>query len=137
MGELKEKNNEIDRLTQKLADGRIEGLFANLQEVCGVTYLTALMSGTKPDSLRILGDKETVALLVGVYEDKANMLCVCGKGAVTKGAHAGKIVQKAAAIAGGKGGGRPDSAMAGVADNHKIDEAFSALPDLIRQVMEG
>jgi len=141
MGELKEKNGQVEKLTQKLADSRIDGLFANLQEAAGVQYLTALFSGTKPDTLRVLGDKvrergaNIVALLAGSYENRTNMLCVCGKEALAKGAHAGKIVQKAAAITGGKGGGRPDSAMAGVADNHKIDEAFDALPDILREVI--
>lgn len=141
MAELKEKSAEVDKLSQKLADGRVDGLFENLQEVSGVNYITALMSGTKPDSLRVLGDKikekgpNAVALLVGMFEDKGSMLCVCGKDAVAKGAHAGKIVQKAAAITGGKGGGRPDSAMAGIADNHKIDEAFSALPAILSEIL--
>ena len=64
------------------------------------------------------------------------MLCVCVQGAVDKGVHAGKIVQKAAAITGGKGGGRPDNAMAGVSDNHKIDEALEALPEIIRELLK-
>ena len=141
MSELREKSTEVDKLSQKIADSRVDGLFENLQEAGGVYYLTALMSGTKPDSLRLLGDKvkekgpNAVGLLVGVFEGKASMLCVCGKDAVAKGAHAGKIVQRAAAIAGGKGGGRPDSAMAGVADNHRIDEAFDALPGIITEVI--
>ena len=59
------------------------------------------------------------------------MLCICGKAAIAKGAHAGKIVSKAAAVTGGKGGGRPDSAMAGVADMTKIDEAFAAMPEIL------
>ena len=100
-----------------------------------------MLSGTKPDSLRVMGDKikekapKAVALLVGVYEDKANMLCVCGPEAVKLGAHAGKVVQKAAAITGGKGGGRPDNAMAGVKDNHKIDEALEALPEILKELL--
>ena len=141
MAELKEKSNEIDKLTQKLADSKVDGLFENIQSVAGVNYISAMMSGTKADSLRVMGDKikekapNTVALLVGMFEDKANMLCVCGKDAVAAGAHAGKIVQRAAAITGGKGGGRPDNAMAGVADNHKIDEALEALPVIIAEVV--
>lgn len=142
MAESKEKSVEIDKLSQKLADGRVDGLLEGTQEVCGVNCMTAMLSGTKADTLRVLGDKirekapRVVALLVGTFEGKANMLCVCGKLAVEAGAHAGKIVQKAAAMTGGKGGGRPDSAMAGVADNHKIDEAFDALPGILHEVMD-
>lgn len=141
MAELKAKNTEIDSLTQKLADTKLDGLFENGQKVGDISVLTAMLSGTKPDSLRVMGDKikekapKAVALLVGVYEDKANMLCVCGPEAVKLGAHAGKVVQKAAAITGGKGGGRPDNAMAGVKDNHKIDEALEALPEILKELL--
>ncbi len=141
MAEIKEKSNEIDKLSQQIADSRIEGLFENVQEVCGVKLIAAMMSGTKTESLRILGDKikdkapDAVTLLVGIYEGKATMLCVCGEEAVKKGAHAGKIVSKAAAITGGKGGGRPEVAMAGVNDNYKIDEAFGALKDIIAEIV--
>jgi len=63
------------------------------------------------------------------------MLCVCGKDAVKAGAHAGKIVKEVAAITGGKGGGRPDSAMAGVMDLTKIDEALLALPSILEKML--
>ena len=141
MAELKEKSAEIDQLTQKLADSKIDGLFESAKEVGGISLITALLSGTRPDSLRIMGDKikekapNAVALLVGSADGKSNMLCVCGKNALEKGAHAGKIVQKAAAVTGGKGGGRPDNAMAGVADPHKVDEAFSAMESILREVL--
>lgn len=141
MQEAKEKAQEIDKLTQKLADNRIEGLFENIQCAGPVNYITALLSGTKPDTLRVLGDKikekapNTVGLLVGSYEGKATMLCVCGAEAVNNGAHAGKIVSKAAVITGGKGGGKADTAMAGVNDNHKIDEAFDAIESIIKEVI--
>lgn len=141
MAEIKEKSGEIDKLSQKIADSQILGLFENMQEVCGIKYITAMMSGTKNESLRIMGDKikekapNSVALLVGTFEGKATMLCVCGDKAVKNGAHAGKIVSKAAAITGGKGGGRPEVAMAGVTDNHKIDEAFDAIESIITEIV--
>ncbi len=141
MQELKDKATEADSLTQKLADNKIDGLFENMQSAGAVDYLSALLSGTKPETLRILGDKmkekapNSVSLLVGSYEGKATMLCVCGAEAINNGAHAGKIVSKAAAITGGKGGGRADNAMAGVNDNHKIDEAFDALENIIKEII--
>lgn len=141
MQEMKQQSIEIDSLTQKMADNKIEGLFENEQSAGKVNYITALLSGTKTDTLRVLGDKmkekapNTVGLLVGVVDGKATMLCVCGKEAINNGAHAGKIVSKAAAITGGKGGGKADTAMAGVNDNFKIDEAFASLADIIIEVV--
>lgn len=141
MQEIKEKSVEIETLTQKMADNKIAGLFENIQKAGKVSYISALLSGTKPETLRVLGDKvkekapNTVGLLVGSVDGKSTMLCVCGKEAINNGAHAGKIVSKAAAITGGKGGGKADTAMAGVNDNFKIDEAFAALPDIILDVI--
>ncbi len=141
MQEIKDKNSEIEALNQRLADLKVDGLFASVQSVAGVNYFSALISGTKSEALKVMGDKikdkavNGVALIVGTYQGKATMMCVCGKEAIAKKAHAGKIVAKAAAITGGKGGGSVDRAMAGVVDQFKIDEALAALPSIIEEVI--
>ena len=50
------------------------------------------------------------------------------------GAHAGKLVQQAAAVTGGKGGGRPDSAMSGGRDLDKIDEALARAEEILASI---
>ena len=70
---------------------------------------------------------DTVALLAVVCDGKLNFVCVAGADAVKNGAHAGRLVSAAAAVAGGKGGGRPDSAMAGAPDLGKVDEALASV----------
>ena len=52
-----------------------------------------------------------------------------------KGLKAGSLVKTLSAIAGGKGGGKPDFAMAGLKDPNKIDEALHAAADAIAQEM--
>jgi alanyl-tRNA synthetase len=59
------------------------------------------------------------------------LLAIAGKDAVAAGAHAGKLVGAVAAITGGKGGGRPDNAMAGGREADKIGEALSAAAELL------
>lgn len=143
MHELKDKNVEIDSLNQRLADSKISGLFETIQTIAGVNYFSALISGTKPDALKTMGDKikekapNGVAVLVGTFENKATMLCVCGAKAVKNKAHAGKIVAQMAQVTGGKGGGSADRAMAGVVDQFKVDEAFVALPQIIENVINN
>ena len=66
----------------------------------------------------------------------SSMIAVCGKEAIEKGAHAGMIIKEIAALAGGKGGGRPDSAMAGVSEIFKIDEALAQLPSVVQKLTE-
>lgn len=141
MEELRQKNHEIERLRNKLASLRFGGILENAKEVKGVKVVSAMLSDVNADGLRTIGDQikdkapDVVAVLVGMGGEKSNMLCVCGKDAVKKGAHAGKIVKEVAAVTGGKGGGRPDSAMAGVVDNTKIDEALLAFPGILENLL--
>ena len=55
---------------------------------------------------------------------------------MAKGAHAGKIAGKVAALTGGKGGGRPDSAMAGIGDRFKIDEALDKVNEIVGEFVK-
>ena len=52
------------------------------------------------------------------------------------GAHAGKLVGAVAAMTGGKGGGRPDNAMAGGKEISKIAEALGAAKDLLAPMVK-
>jgi len=140
MNELKEKTTEIDKLSQKIADNKIDSLLSGMKKANKVDFITAKLNDTKSESLRVLGDKikekapNCVGLLIGSFEGKATMLCVCGSEAIKNGASAGKIVSKASAITGGKGGGRPDNAMAGVNDNSKIEQALSSAEQIINEI---
>lgn len=87
------------------------------------------------DSVKDRAD-ETIALFAGINGDKGTLYCVCTAGAVKKGAHAGKLVQKTAAVTGGKGGGRPDSAMAGIGDISKTDEAVASFEDIVKEFIK-
>jgi len=55
----------------------------------------------------------------------------CGEAAVKAGAHAGNILRTVSAITGGKGGGRPDSAMSGGKEIAKVDEALAEVKNLL------
>ena len=92
-------------------------------------------------ALRAMGDriKENplnVAVLANIADGKGNLIAVCGKEAVARGAHAGNIVREIAALAGGKGGGRPDSAMAGVTEIFQIDEALTQLTSVVQKFVK-
>ena len=138
VAELKEKDREIAALNSRLAGNRTGELLQNAQRVNGVVLLSALLIGTTPEMLRTMGDKlrdkepAICALLCGGTEDKQNFYCVAGPDAVKAGVHAGRIIKEACAVTGGKGGGRPDSAMGGVGDTFKVDEAMSILDDLVK-----
>ena len=89
------------------------------------------MGDAAADVVRSLGDElkaryeDIVAVLATKRDGAVQLLAVAGKNAVAGGAHAGKLVGAVAAVTGGKGGGRPDNAMAGGKDASKLAEAFA------------
>ena len=139
MAQLKEKDKEIESLNAKLAQNRLDGVFQNAQEVDGVKVVFALLSGTGSDALRALCDKAKerpeaiVAVFAGVSGGKATLAAVCSKEAQQKGLKAGVLVKEVAQLCGGNGGGRPDFAMAGAKDQSKLDDALTAVPELVKK----
>ena len=142
MNEIKTLEKEKESLQSEISNMRAKSMFDNKTDVNGVSVITATMNDVKPDILRKMGDEikannaDTIAVIAGVDGEKANFVVVAGKYAVAKGAHAGKIVGKVAALTGGKGGGRPDSAMAGVGDKNKIADALNAVNDIIAEFVK-
>lgn len=142
MGEIKSLERERDSLQTEISNMKLKSLFDNVTDVNGVKVISAKLVGVKPDMLRKMCDEikadkpDTVAVLAGIDGDKANLACAAGKDAVAKGAHAGKIVGNVSAVTGGKGGGRPDSAMAGVADISKLDEALSSVVSIVSEFIK-
>ncbi len=141
MNEMRDMQNEIDRLNRIISASQLKSILDNPKEVNGIKLYSAMLTGVTGDSLRKAGDElknsggAYIALLAGTDGSKGNFLCICGQDAIDKGAHAGKIVKEISAIAGGKGGGRPDNAMAGIADLTKIDEALIALEDTVKSML--
>ena len=140
MAELKAKDKEIEELNNKLAQMRVESLISSAKEICGLKFICTKFEGISPASLRIMGDhikftaQDAIALLASVNEDKVSVLVVCGINALKEGAHAGKIVKEIAAMAGGSGGGRPDSAMGG-ANPEMIDEALASAAEIVETLL--
>ncbi|MBQ1186762.1 MAG: alanine--tRNA ligase [Clostridia bacterium] len=135
--ELKEKDKKIEALNAKLAGSKISDLMAAALDVNGVKIITARIDGTQPGDLRTMCDKvkgdnpAAVCLFAAVNGDKLTFCAAAGKDAIAKGANAGNIVREVAKLAGGNGGGKPDSAMAGGKDVSKADDAVNAAKDII------
>ena len=131
-GELSVAKKEIEALNAKIASSKLDSILASAKDVKGVMLVTSKVEGMAVDVARNLTDEikakydNAVTVLAVVANGKLNFLASAGKAAVAAGAHAGKLVGSVAAITGGKGGGRPDNAMAGGADVSKIDEALAS-----------
>lgn len=141
MNEIREKDKKINALEQAAANAKLSDL--GEREINGVTVIAAELANTGVDGLRKLGDSLAdkyecfIAVLGGSAEGKSNILCKCSKSAVAKGANAGTLVREIAAVAGGKGGGKPDQAMAGVPDASKLGEAIAAAYGIVEKAIGG
>ena len=142
MAENKTMHRELDNMKAQVAASRVQSLFEAAEEVGGVKIVTAYFAGTTGDTLRGMCDtlrekavKPVVAVLVGSDGAKISMAVAVNKLAQEKGLKAGSLVKELSAIAGGKGGGKPDFAMAGLKDPNKIDEALHAAAGVVAQQM--
>ncbi len=133
---------QVFALNQKIAEAEMKNIFQSGVEYNGITLVSAMLRGVKSDVLRQIGDKfrdtneASIALIAGVDGENGTFCCVCGKEAVARGAHAGKIVGRVAAVTGGKGGGRPDSAMAGIGKTYMVDEALAAFESIVKDFID-
>ena len=140
--ELKDKDKEIQKLNAELTKLKSADMFSKPVEIDGLELYTAKVDGTTPDALRSMGDDlkaksdNVVAVIAGVNGEKANLVAVCGKNAIAKGVKAGDLVREIAKLAGGGGGGRPDSAMAGAKDLSKLDSAIAAVEETVKGMMK-
>ena len=131
-GEIASMKKEIESLNSKLAGSKLDEVLANAVSVGIVKLVTYLAEGMEIDAARSLSDKikaenaDMVAVIAVKSGDKLNFIAVAGKDAVAAGAHAGKLVGAVASVTGGKGGGRPDNAMAGGRDVSKTAEALES-----------
>lgn len=135
--EIRELKLGMDRLKDKLFSGEIERTLFAAKQVKGLKVVTVTRSDIDANDLRKMGDflkdysSDVVALLAAVQGEKITLNAVCGKNAIAKGIKAGDIIRNLAPICGGKGGGKPDSAMGGGSDVLKIDDMMAALDNFV------
>ncbi len=139
---MKAQQKEIESLNAKLASFNMKSIMARAEVYGDMTLVTGVTEGVGADVLRtmcenaIAGDPNLIAVIATVNKDgKINIAAACGKNAVGKGAHAGKLVKAAAQAAGGNGGGKPNLAMAGARDESKLEEALGIAKDAAKKML--
>ena len=137
MAEIKRLHQTIEKFEAEASLGQAQQFLTAAKEVGGLRVLTAQRPGLDGNALRQMGDflrdkePKVVAVLASTNEDKITFLAVCGKEAVAQGVKAGDLVKSVCAICGGKGGGKPDSAMGGGKDMLKLDDALASVDDFV------
>ena len=135
--ELKEAKRLLQQYKDKESAGGAEQLLQNARVVGGLHVVTCSQGECDAAGLRKIGDAlrdkdgSVVAVIAAVNGDKITFQCVCGKDAVARGVRAGDIIRHITALVGGKGGGKPDSAMGGGNDVSKLTEALSEVEHFV------
>ena len=134
--EIKSTHKELESANARLAEIKTESLLSGIKNVGKFKVLVAKVE-MKADAVRGLCDtvkskySDSVAVFAAISDGKLNFVASAGQDAVKAGAHAGNILKEISAITGGKGGGRPDSAMSGGRDLDKVDEALARVEEIL------
>ena len=137
MSEQRQLQQLIEKYKSREAASEAERFLFGAREVGGVKVITATIPEADAGKLRQMGDivrekaPNVAAVLATVNDGKITFLACCGKNAVEKGVKAGDIIRTIAPIVGGKGGGKPDSAMGGGSDLLKLDDAMAAVDNFV------
>ncbi|HIQ87286.1 MAG TPA: alanine--tRNA ligase [Candidatus Scatomorpha gallistercoris] len=134
---LREMRRRVDALQDKIRSGEIENFITSGHAVGALKVVTVTIPETGGEDMRRMGDflrerePGIVAVLASVKDGKITFLAVCGKDAVAAGVKAGDIIRQVTALTGGKGGGKPDSAMGGGHDLLMLDNALAMVDNFV------
>jgi len=137
--DMKTMRQNMEKLQDKLLAGDVERFLFSAKTICGLHVMTTTRTDLAPNDLRKMGDflrdkdPKIVGVLATVAGEKASFVAVCGKEAVAAGIKAGDLVRAVSAVAGGKGGGKPDSAMGGGTEILKIDDALAIVDNFVAE----
>jgi len=142
---LHEKRQLEKRLDEAMRGGggdTVERLVSTATPIDGMRLVASVVSVPDVKSLQALGDavrerlKTGVAALGATFEDgKSTLLAVVTDDARDRGVRADAVIKELAAAAGGRGGGKPHMAQAGIPDAARIPEALGRLPDIVRGLL--
>ena len=137
VADLKAARQAIEQYKSKEAAGEADRILFGAHDVGPLKVITATVPDADGNRLRQMGDAikdkaaNVVAVLASVNGGKITFVAACGKEAVGLGIKAGDIIKQVSAIAGGSGGGKPDSAMGGGKDPLMVDNALAMVDNVV------
>ncbi|WP_075618162.1 alanine--tRNA ligase [Paenisporosarcina indica] len=138
--ELRQVQRENESLSAKIANSQASSILENAQQIQGVTVLSARVQAKDNNQLRQMMDDlktkmtEAVIVLGAAEGDKVMLIAGVTNDLLGGKYHAGNIVKHVAEQCDGKGGGRPDMAMAGAKDSSKLEGALHSVYDYVKSV---
>lgn len=136
--DIKSLQRENESLLQKIANAQSGELLESARKVGDVTVLSAKVQAKDNNQLRQMVDdlkakfEQAVIVLGASDSDKVMLAAGVSKNIAGKDYHAGNIVKAVAEQCGGKGGGRPDMAMAGAKNPEQLDAALESVYTLVK-----
>ena len=129
--QLHKLQKENAELKEKAAAAQAGDVFKDVKEANGLRFITSQVTVSDAGALRTFADNwkqkdySDVLVLAAAIGEKVNVL-VASK---SKDVHAGNLIKVLAPIVSGRGGGKPDMAMAGGSDAAKIADLFAAVAE--------
>ncbi|MEZ0480550.1 alanine--tRNA ligase [Planococcus sp. SSTMD024] len=136
--DIKALQRENESLLQKVANAQSGELLESARKVGDVTVLSAKVQAKDNNHLRQMVDDlkakfEQAVIVLGASDgDKVMLAAGVSKNIAGKDYHAGNIVKAVAEQCGGKGGGRPDMAMAGAKNPEQLETALESVYTLVK-----
>jgi alanyl-tRNA synthetase len=133
---LRQAERELDKVNSKLAASQGDELATQAIDVNGIKVLAARLDGADAQVLRETMDalktklKTAAIVLASVQGDKVSLIAGVTVDSIAK-VKAGDLVNFVAQQVGGKGGGKPEMAMAGGTDPSKLAAALAGVKDWV------
>jgi alanyl-tRNA synthetase len=141
MQEQRELARALDRARAAGSADVVGELVGAAARVEGVLVVSALVETADTDELRALGDRmrerlgSGVAVLGSVQGERGALLAVSTDDLIQRGVRADRVIREVAELAGGRGGGKPHMAQAGIGDPARIDEALAGVERVVRRAL--
>ena len=141
--QLRDAKRLIEQYKDKESAGGADSLLNKAETIGPFRLVKAVFENGDVNMLRKQGDvlkskdASVVAVLGLKAGDKVSYLCTCGKAALENGANAGEIIRAVCAASGGKGGGKPDTAMGGGSNNGAVEAAMNCADDILKTKIGG
>ena len=139
MAQCRELEKAVDSFKEKMAAAKANNIMTGIKHIGEISLITAQVDGMGADEMKSIFDKigrkfRTVLLLwVLKLTVRLRLFAMASKEAVKLGVHCGKIIKDITAIAGGRGGGKPDMAQGGGSDASKIDDALAKVDEIVAE----
>ncbi len=135
--EIDAERKKAINMERRLLTSSLDSILNKAESVRGINVIAARVSASDMEALRQTGDliKErlnSVLVVLGAdYNGRANFVAMVTPDLVQKGLNAGNIVNRVAAVAGGRGGGKAEIGQGGGKEVSRIDDALRLVKDLV------